>query len=168
MTTVAHCTVQSPVGPLLLAATDQGLVRVAFEMEGFDAVLADLLPRLGTLEEGSNPILEATATQLDEYFAGGRRAFDLPLDHALSSGFRLQVQQALPRISHGTTVTYKQLAGLVGSPTAIRAVATACSTNPLPVVLPCHRVLRSDGSLGGYLGGLDAKRALLGLEGALG
>lgn len=168
MTAFTHRTVPTPVGPLLLAATDTGLVRVAFELEGFDAVRADLAGRLGSPVTGSNPTLDAAATQLDEYFAGSRQGFDLPLDHALSSGFRLQVQQSLPRIAPGSTMTYKQLAELVGRPTAVRAVGTACSTNPLPVVLPCHRVLRSDGSLGGYLGGLDTKRALLKLEGALG
>ncbi|ROR54190.1 methylated-DNA-[protein]-cysteine S-methyltransferase [Luteococcus japonicus] len=168
MTTVAHCTVQSPVGSLLLAATDQGLVRVAFEMEGFDVVLAELAARVGNSVAADDPMLAAAAAQLDEYFAGTRTGFDLPLDHALSSGFRLQVQQALPGIEYGTTLTYKELAELIGRPTAVRAVGTACSTNPLPVVLPCHRVLRRDGSLGGYLGGLDAKRALLELEGALG
>ena len=108
--------------------------------------------------------LDAVATQLEEYFAGTRHAFDLPLDHALSSGFRQEVQCFLPHIGYGRTLTYKEVAAQVGNPTAVRAVGTACATNPLPVVVPCHRVLRSDGGLGGYLGGLEAKTTLLDLE----
>jgi methylated-DNA-[protein]-cysteine S-methyltransferase len=101
---------------------------------------------------------------LEEYFAGRRRSFDLPLDHALSSGFRAQVQRLLPGIGYGRTRTYKEVAELAGNPRAVRAVGTACATNPLPLVVPCHRVLRSDGGLGGYLGGTEAKEALLALE----
>jgi methylated-DNA-[protein]-cysteine S-methyltransferase len=108
--------------------------------------------------------LDAAATELDEYFSGRRRSFDLPLDLSLSSGFRRLVQHHLPEIAYGRTESYKQVAELVGNPKAVRAVGTACATNPLPVVVPCHRVLRSDGALGGYIGGLDAKRTLLELE----
>lgn len=161
---LAYRTVDSPVGPLLLAATERGLVRVAFEREGFDAVLAALAGRIGPRILRGTSRLDAAAGQLDEYFAHRRTAFDLELDHRLSSGFRQAVQAYLPRIGYGHTATYKEVAGNVGNPNAVRAVGTACATNPLPVVVPCHRVLRSDGGLGGYIGGLEAKTALLHLE----
>jgi len=108
--------------------------------------------------------LDAAATELDEYFTGTRRTFDVALDFALSSGFRQVVQRYLSHIDFGHTQSYREVAESVGSPKAVRAVGSACATNPLPVVVPCHRVLRSDGSLGGYLGGLDAKTTLLTLE----
>lgn len=163
---VAYRIVDSPVGPLLLATTDRGLVRVAFENENFEAVLEMLAnkvsPRIMKLPEK----LDAVAFELEEYFVGTRRTFDLPLDHALSSGFRRTVQSMLPSIAFGQTRTYKEVAELVGNPKAVRAVGTACATNPLPVVVPCHRVLRTDGGLGGYIGGLKAKTTLLNLEAA--
>ena len=163
---IAYRTIDSPVGPLLLAATETGLVRVAFEREGFDTVLESLATRVSPRVLQAPRRLDTAAAELDEYFAGTRRAFDLPLDLALSSGFRQVVQRYLPHIGYGHTQTYTEVAETVGSPRAVRAVGTACATNPLPVVVPCHRVLRSDGSMGGYLGGLDAKRTLLELEGA--
>lgn len=163
---IAYRTIDSPVGPLLLAATETGLVRVAFEREGFDTVLESLATRVSPRVLQAPRRLDTAAVELDEYFAGTRRAFDLPLDLALSSGFRKVVQRYLPHIGYGRTQTYAEVAETVGSPRAVRAVGTACATNPLPVVVPCHRVLRTDGSMGGYLGGLDAKRTLLELEGA--
>ncbi|WP_114203915.1 methylated-DNA--[protein]-cysteine S-methyltransferase [Janibacter anophelis] len=163
---IAYRTIDSPVGPLLLAATETGLVRVAFEREGFDTVLESLATRVSPRVLQAPRRLDTAAVELDEYFAGTRRAFDLPLDLALSSGFRQVVQRYLPHIGYGRTQTYTEVAETVGSPRAVRAVGTACATNPLPVVVPCHRVLRTDGSMGGYLGGLDAKRTLLELEGA--
>lgn len=161
---VAYRTLETPVGPLLLAATETGLVRVAFEREGFDAVLESLAQRISPRVLEAPHRLDAAAVELDEYFAGRRHSFDVPLDFALSSGFRRSVQTSLPGIGYGRTRSYKEIAELVGSPRAVRAVGTACATNPLPVVLPCHRVLRSDGGLGGYIGGLEAKTALLSLE----
>lgn len=161
---VAYRTLDTPVGPLLLAATGQGLVRIAFEREGFDAVLSTLAAKVSPRVLEVPRRLDAVAEELEEYFSGTRRSFDLPLDHALSSGFRQTVQRHLPRIAYGRTQSYKEVAELVGNPRAVRAVGTACATNPLPVVVPCHRVLRADGTLGGYIGGLDAKRALLSLE----
>lgn len=161
---VAYRTIDTPVGPLLLAATGQGLVRIAYEREGFDAVLSTLAAKVSPRVLEAPRRLDAAATELEEYFAGTRRGFDLPLDHALSSGFRQTVQRHLPQIAYGRTRSYKEVAELVGNPRAVRAVGTACATNPLPVVVPCHRVLRTDGSLGGYIGGLDAKSALLSLE----
>ena len=161
---IAYRTLDTPVGPLLLAATAQGLVRVAFEREGFDAVLAALASRVSPRMLEAPGRLEEAAAELEEYFTGTRRRFDLPLDRALSTGFREKVQRVLPRIDYGSTRSYKEIAELVGSPRAVRAVGTACATNPLPIVVPCHRVLRTDGALGGYIGGLDAKTALLSLE----
>lgn len=161
---VAYRTFDTPLGPLLLAATESGLVRVAFESEGFDEVLQALADKVSQRVLLAPQRLDAVARELDEYFAGGRRSFDLPLDHSLSSGFRLTVQRYLPRIDYGQTRSYKEVAEFVGNPRAVRAVGTACATNPLPVVVPCHRVLRTGGGLGGYIGGLDAKTALLALE----
>jgi len=161
---IAYTVVDSPVGPLLLAATSAGLLRVAFESEGFDRVLESLSARVSPRILKTPSRLDAPARQLEEYFAGERTAFDLPLDYRLSSGFRQRVQQLLPTIGYGHTRSYREVAELVGNPKAVRAVGSACATNPLPVVVPCHRVLRTDGTLGGYIGGLEAKTALLGLE----
>jgi methylated-DNA-[protein]-cysteine S-methyltransferase len=111
--------------------------------------------------------MDLAARELDEYFAGRRRSFDLPLDWRLATGFRRTVLGALARdVGYGHTASYAAVAALAGNPKAFRAAATACATNPLPVIVPCHRVVRSDGSLGGYLGGVAAKQALLALEAA--
>ena len=163
---VAYTTVDSPVGPLLLAATPHGLVRVAYGVEDHDRVLNDLSHRISPRVLHAPRRLDAAARELDEYFGGRRRVFDLPLDLSLSAGFRQLVQRHLPEIGYGQTRTYGQVAQLVGNPRAVRAVGTACATNPLPVVVPCHRVLRADGSVGGYIGGTGAKEALLRLEAA--
>lgn len=163
---VAYTTVDTPVGPLLLAATPRGLVRVAYASEDHDQVLATLGERLSPRILRAPGRLDAVARELDEYFAGRRRAFDVALDLTLSHGFRRLVQRHLPEIGYGETRSYGQVAALVGNPRAVRAVGTACATNPLPVVVPCHRVLRADGSLGGYIGGADAKTTLLRLEAA--
>ena len=163
---VAYSTIDSPVGTLLLAATPAGLVRVAYDTEDHEGVLDTLSRRLSPRVLRAPRRLDAAARELDEYFAGRRRAFDLPLDLSLSAGFRRLVQRHLPEIGYGQTRSYRQVAELVGNPKAVRAVGTACATNPLPVVVPCHRVLRSDGTLGGYVGGLAAKTALLHLEAA--
>lgn len=161
---VGYTTVGSPLGPLLLAATPKGLVRVAYAVEDHDRVLDTLAQRLSPRLLRAPKRLSEAARELDEYFAGQRRSFDLPLDLSLSKGFRRLVQQHLPEIGYGQTRTYGQVARLVGSPKAVRAVGTACATNPLPVVVPCHRVLRADGAPGGYIGGPEAKAALLTLE----
>lgn len=163
---VAYRIVDSPIGSLLIAATPRGLVRVAFECEDTDDVLAELAGKISPRVLQAPGRLDPVAMELDEYFAGTRRAFGLPLDFTLSSGFRQTVQQYLSNIRYGQTQTYKEVAGHVGNQGAVRAVGTACATNPIPVVVPCHRVLRSDGTLGGYRGGLEAKTALLNLEGA--
>ena len=163
---VAYTTIDSPLGPLLLAATPKGLVRVAYDVEDHDRVLDTLSQRLSPRVLRAPRRLEAAARELDEYFSGQRRVFDLPLDLSLSKGFRQLVQRHLPEIGYGQTRTYRQVAELVGNPQAVRAVGTACATNPLPVVVPCHRVLRADGTPGGYVGGPGAKQALLSLEAA--
>ncbi|MGD9998269.1 MAG: methylated-DNA--[protein]-cysteine S-methyltransferase [Ilumatobacteraceae bacterium] len=163
---VAHRTVDTPVGSLLLAATEAGLARVAYASEGHDRVLADLARRISPRILRHPARLDTVAQQIDEYFAGRRRAFDLRIDWRLSTGFRLDVLQHLRDIGYGSTATYASVAALTGRPRAVRAVGTACATNPLPLVIPCHRVVRSDGSMGGYLGGIDAKSALLQLESA--
>jgi methylated-DNA-[protein]-cysteine S-methyltransferase len=165
---IAYTTVESPVGTLLLAATPKGLLRVAFEVEGLEGVLDDLGRRVSSRVLKSPTRLADATKEIDEYFGRRRRVFDLPLDLSLSAGFRQMVQQYLPRITYGTTESYKQVAAMVGNPKAVRAVGTACATNPLPIVVPCHRVLRTNGELGGYLGGLRAKASLLELEGAVG
>ena len=163
---VAYTTAESPVGRLLLAATPAGLVRVAYDVEDHDRVLDVLAHRISPRVLRAPRRLDAAARQLDEYFSGRRRVFDLPLDLSLSTGFRQLVQRRLPEIGYGQTRTYGQVAELVGSPRAVRAVGTACATNPLPVVVPCHRVLRADGTPGGYVGGPGAKKTLLRLEAA--
>jgi methylated-DNA-[protein]-cysteine S-methyltransferase len=163
---VAYTTVDSPVGTLLLAATPKGLVRVAYDIEDHDRVLETLSQRLSPRVLRAPKRLDAAARELEEYFSRQRRVFDLPLDLSLSKGFRQLVQRHLPEIGYGQTRTYRQVAELVGNPKAVRAVGTACATNPLPVVVPCHRVLRADGTPGGYVGGPAAKTALLSLEAA--
>ncbi len=163
---VAYTTIDSPLGPLLLAATPKGLVRVAYDVEDHDRVLGTLSQRLSPRVLRAPRRLDAAARELDEYFSRQRRVFDLPLDLSLSKGFRQLVQRHLPEIGYGQTRTYRQVAELVGNPRAVRAVGTACATNPLPVVVPCHRVLRADGTPGGYVAGPGAKKALLSLEAA--
>ncbi|MFD7861432.1 methylated-DNA--[protein]-cysteine S-methyltransferase [Streptomyces sp. NPDC059783] len=163
---VAYTTIDSPVGKLLLAATPKGLVRVAYDGEDHDRVLETLGDKLSPRILRAPKRLDEAAREIDEYFARRRRVFDVPLDLSLSHGFRHLVQTHLPEIGYGQTRSYKEMAELVGNPKAVRAVGTACATNPLPIVVPCHRVLRTDGTLGGYIGGLDAKTTLLDLEAA--
>jgi methylated-DNA-[protein]-cysteine S-methyltransferase len=163
---VAYRTVDSPVGPLLIAATPLGLVRVAFAGEGHDAVLQTLSDRISPRLLESPAQLDDVTRQLDDYFAGRRHEFDVPLDWQLSRGFRRTVLNHLATdVGYGTTVSYGSLARLAGNPKAVRAVGTACATNPIPVVVPCHRIVRSDGALGAYRGGPEAKRTLIDLEG---
>lgn len=163
---IAYRTVDSPVGPLLLAATDVGLVRVAYLREDHDTVLQTLADRISPRILHAPARLDTTARELEEYFTGARRTFDVPLDWQLSAGFRANVLHRLPDIAYGHTASYTAVAALAGNPKAVRAVGSACATNPLPVVVPCHRVVRSDGAMGGYLGGVEAKHTLLTLEAA--
>lgn len=163
---VAYRTIATPVGELLLAGTGRGLVRVAFPQQGHDAVLASLAQTVSPRILRAPGRLDTASRQLDEYFAGHRTSFDLPLDFRLATGFRRTVLAHLPAIRYGHTESYAQVAAAAGNPKAVRAVGTACARNPLPVVVPCHRVVRSDGTAGGYAGGPGTKRALLALESA--
>ena len=163
---VAYRTVDTPLGTLLLAATEQGLVRVAYPSQGHDAALAQLAELVSPRILSAPGRLDGVTRQLDEYFAHRRRVFDLPLDLRLASGFRRSVLGHLLEIPYGITESYAQVASATGSPRAVRAVGTACAANPVPIVVPCHRVVRSDGSFGGYAGGPAAKQALLTLEAA--
>ncbi|TDQ01431.1 methylated-DNA--[protein]-cysteine S-methyltransferase [Labedaea rhizosphaerae] len=163
---VAYRTLDTPVGSLLLAATEQGLVRVAFSVQDHEAVLVKLATAVSPRVLEAPARLDQVAHQLDEYFGGKRDRFTVPLDLRLATGFRRAVVEHLPHIRYGGTESYAQVAAAAGSPKAVRAVGTACALNPVPVVVPCHRVVRSDGSMGGYAGGPDAKRTLLTLEAA--
>ncbi|MCW2542330.1 MAG: Methylated-DNA--protein-cysteine methyltransferase [Frankiales bacterium] len=161
---IAYRTIDSPVGSLLLAATPAGLLRVAYARENHQDVLQLLADRVSSRILNAPARLDIVTRELDEYFDGRRHRFDVPLDWRLSAGFRSTVLHRLTDIGYGDTASYADVAQLAGNPKAVRAVGTACATNPLPVIVPCHRVVRSDGSLGGYLGGVEAKRALLALE----
>jgi methylated-DNA-[protein]-cysteine S-methyltransferase len=162
---IAYRTVDSAVGRLLLAATPHGLLRVAFANEGHDLVLQNLSERISPRMLEAPTRLDPIARQLDEYFTGRRHRFDVALDWSLSHGFRRTVLEHLnTEITYGDTASYAVLARLSGSPKAVRAVGTACATNPIPIVVPCHRVVRSDGTVGAYRGGPAAKRVLLDLE----
>ncbi|HEY5274906.1 MAG TPA: methylated-DNA--[protein]-cysteine S-methyltransferase [Acidimicrobiales bacterium] len=163
---VAYRMLDTAVGTLLIAATRAGLVRVAYEREGLDRVLETLAAKVSPRILAAPRRLDTAARQLDEYFAHQRRHFDLPVDLALASGFRRQVLTYLPAIDYGQTASYASVAAAVNNPKAVRAVGSACATNPLPLVIPCHRVVRSDGGTGEYVGGADAKRRLLDLEAA--
>ena len=157
---IRYTTIDSPVGPLLLAAGDDGLQAIEFHES------RHRVRRGADWQEGDHPILRETARQLAEYFAGTRRAFNLPLAPR-GTAFQCEVWTALATIPFGEMISYAQLASRVGKPTAMRAVGAANGRNPLPIVLPCHRVIGADGSLTGFGGGLPTKRFLLQLEGAL-
>ena len=163
---VAYRTMDSPVGPLLLAATPAGLVRVAFERENHDAVLVELSTAISPRVLRSPRRVDEVARQLDEYFAGRRRSFDLPVDLHLSKGFRRAVLTHLLEIPYGGRESYTVVARAAGNAKAVRAAGSACATNPIPLVVPCHRVVRTDGTYGQYRGGPEAKHLLLTMEGA--
>jgi methylated-DNA-[protein]-cysteine S-methyltransferase len=163
---IAYRTVDSPVGTLLLASTPDGLVRVAYEQEGLDEVLQTLSAKVSPRILRAPRRLDPAARQLDEYFGGRRQRFELPVDLSLATGFRRQVLNYLPTIGYGATASYATVAAALENPKAVRAVGSACATNPLPLVIPCHRVVRSDGQAGEYIGGPATKRRLLDLEAA--
>ncbi|HSM38351.1 MAG TPA: methylated-DNA--[protein]-cysteine S-methyltransferase [Candidatus Limnocylindrales bacterium] len=163
---VAYAEMDSPLGRLLLAVTPRGLVRVAYEDEPDEDVLADLAHRLSPRLLRAPKRTDAARRELDAYFAGGRREFDLPVDWSLIRGFAVRVLRATARIPFGEVATYRDVAGSAGSPRGARAAGNALGSNPIPIVVPCHRVVHADGGLGGYTGGLDRKRYLLSLEGA--
>lgn len=162
---VAYATLDGPLGHLVLAATPAGLLRIAYSEPGTDdAVLGDLAARVSPRVLAAPRRLDQARRELDEYFAGRRRRFDLRLDLRLLTGFARRVLSAADAISYGETGTYREVATAAGSPRGSRAAGNALGSNPLPIVLPCHRVLPSGGGLGGYTGGPERKRALLGIE----
>ena len=165
---IAYAVEDSPLGRLVLAATPQGLVTIAYEdfRGGLDPVLERLATRLSPRILEAPARLDAVRRELDEYFAGHRRAFDLALDLRVAP-FHEAVLHELARVPYGSTDTYGALAARVGRPRAARAVGTVMNRNPIPIVLPCHRIVGSNGSLTGYAGGLEVKRHLLELEGAM-
>jgi methylated-DNA-[protein]-cysteine S-methyltransferase len=164
---VAYATADSPFGPLLLARTPRGLVRVGLPNQDADVLLLDLATRVSPRVLESPAQLDQARRELDLYFEGRLTEFDLPLDWQLSKDFRRRVLRAIARIPYGQTRSYTQMATRAGNERAVRAAGSACGTNPLPLVVPCHRVLRSGGALGGYGGGLPMKEGLLRLEGIL-
>jgi methylated-DNA-[protein]-cysteine S-methyltransferase len=164
---IAYTEFDSPVGRLLLAATPRGLVRITFPVEEPEAVLEQLAGSVSPRILESPAKLDDVRRELDRYFEGELQDFDLPLDWQLTRGFYRKVLRATARIPYGQTRSYSEMAKRAGSPRAVRATGSALGSNPLPIVVPCHRVLRSGGALGGYGGGPDVKQALLELEGAL-
>ncbi len=165
---VAYATVASPFGRLLVAQTDRGVVSLGLPNLPDDEFLTALSEGVSPRVLESPAQLDAARRQLDAYFEGRRHAFDLPVDWRLSHGFRGRVLHNVALIPYGDTITYATLARKAGNPRAFRAAGTACGHNPIPLIVPCHRVVRSDGEPGSYGGGPEMKRALLQLEGALG
>ena len=164
---VAYAQADSPFGPLLLAATPRGVVRLAYPNERLEDVLAELAGAVSPRVLESPASLDGLRRQLDEYFEGSRRRFDAKVDWSLTRGFTTRVLRAAARIPYGAVTTYREVAGRAGNDRAYRAAGNALGSNPIPIVVPCHRVLHSGGGLGGYTGGLDRKEFLLRLEGTL-
>lgn len=164
---VAYDSVDSPIGRLLVATTTKGLVRISFHSEAEDLVLDELARRVSPRIVRAPAKVAPVARELDEYFAGRRRDFDLPLDWRLVGPYARKVLRATAKIPFGQVSTYREVARKAGNPAASRAAGNALGSNPIPVVVPCHRVLRTNGTLGGYGGGLDKKELLLRLEGVI-
>jgi methylated-DNA-[protein]-cysteine S-methyltransferase len=162
---VAYAMTDSPFGPLLLAATPKGLVKLSLPGHDPEEALKDLAARISPRVLEAPQRLDETRRELDLYFEGKLTEFGLPLDWQLSRDFRRRALRAIDRIPYGKTRTYTEIARSAGNERAVRAAGTACGANPIPIVVPCHRVLRSSGALGGYGGGLPMKEALLELEG---
>jgi methylated-DNA-[protein]-cysteine S-methyltransferase len=163
---VAYASVDSPLGPLVVAATPRGLVRVAYTEPGSeDNVLEDLAARVSPRMLEAPERLDEPRRELDEYFGGHRKEFDLPIDWSILRGFTLKVLRETARIDFGELRSYAEVATAAGSPRAVRAAGNALGANPMPVVVPCHRVVRTGGALGGYTGGVERKEFLLHLEG---
>jgi methylated-DNA-[protein]-cysteine S-methyltransferase len=164
---VAYAIVDSPFGPLLVATTRRGLVRLAYPNESFDDSLEELARDLSPRVLESPASLGDVRRELDEYFDGTRTRFETKIDWSLTSGFTTRVLQATAKVPFGSVTTYRQVAGKAGNDRAYRAAGNALGSNPIPIVVPCHRVLHSGGGLGGYTGGLPRKEFLLRLEGVL-
>jgi methylated-DNA-[protein]-cysteine S-methyltransferase len=163
---VAYDLVDSPVGNLFVAATERGLCRISFDAEP-EQELDRLAQAFGVRVLRSPKPIDPARRELDEYFGGKRRQFDLPVDVALLADFNQRVLRELARVPYGEVVTYGELAARAARPRAARAVGSVMNRNPLPIVLPCHRVIGANGKLVGYAGGLERKEALLRLEGAM-
>ncbi len=164
---VAHATYDSPLGPLTIVVTDRGLVRLSYPHEAVDVQMQEIADRISPRILAAPARTDPVRRQLDEYFAAERRGFDVPIDWRLVRGFAGNVLRATARIPFGEVSTYRDVAARAGSPNAYRAAGNALGSNPIPIVVPCHRVLHAGGGLGGYTGGLDRKRYLLQLEGVL-
>lgn len=165
---VAYTSVDSPLGPLVVAATPRGLVRVAYaDNDPADDVLEELAARVSPRVLEAPARLDPVLRELDQYFAGDLRRFETPIDWSHLAGFTRKVLRATARIGFGDTGTYRSVATGAGSPRAVRAAGNALGANPMPVIVPCHRVLRTGGALGGYTGGVERKEFLLRLEGVL-
>jgi methylated-DNA-[protein]-cysteine S-methyltransferase len=161
---VAVTTMDSPIGTLLLMATPKGLVRIAFDYENRDEVLGEVATRVSPRILEAPRRLDPVRRELDRYFAGKLRDFDVPIDWSLSGDFARKVLRRTARIPYGSVASYGDVAVGVGTPRGARAVGNALGSNPIPVVVPCHRVVRTGGAIGGYGGGLPRKRWLLTLE----
>jgi len=164
---VAYAPVDSPVGELVAAVTPRGLVRLAYEDGRGDAVLSELAARVSPRVIEAPARLDDVRRQLDEYFEGHRRTFDLGIDWTLARGFTRRVLQSTAKVPFGELATYREVATGAGNAAAVRAAGNALGANPMPIVVPCHRVVRTGGGMGGYTGGVERKEYLLSLEGAL-
>jgi methylated-DNA-[protein]-cysteine S-methyltransferase len=164
---VAYATADSPFGPLLVAVTPAGVVRLAYPDERPDDVLDDLAARVSPRVLESARQVAAVRSELDRYFAGRMRGFRTPVDWSLTAGFGRRVLRATAAIPFGGVSTYREIAAAAGSPSGSRAAGNALGANPIPIIVPCHRVLRTGGGLGGYTGGIDRKERLLRIEGVL-
>jgi methylated-DNA-[protein]-cysteine S-methyltransferase len=165
---VSYAFEPSPVGDLLVAVTPRGLIRLAYNAhEHADDVLDELARRVSPRVLEAPAALDDVRRELDEYFEGGRTSFDIPVDWRLHDGFSRRVLRATARIPFGKLLTYQEVAAKAGSPRGSRAAGNALGSNRIPIVVPCHRVVRSGGKIGGYTGGVERKQYLLGLEGIL-
>lgn len=162
---VAYASVDSPLGPLLAAVTHRGLVRLSYRGEEPGAALQELARAVSPRVLEVPAALDPVRRELDEYFAARRRRFDVAVDWSLTRGFVREVLREVARIPYGAVASYREVASRAGNPRAGRAAGNALAVNPIPIVVPCHRVVRTGGAIGGYTGGLDRKRFLLDLEG---
>lgn len=161
---VAYATVDSPLGPLLALGTERGLLMLSYTDEPVEERLARVAARVSPRILEAPARLDEARRELDEYFTGGRRRFDLPIDWSLISGYARAVLEATSAIPYGGAMSYGEVSAAAGNPRGARATGNALGSNPIPIVIPCHRVLRAGGAIGGYTGGLERKRFLLALE----
>jgi methylated-DNA-[protein]-cysteine S-methyltransferase len=164
---VAYATMESPFGELVVAGTERGIVRLALPRSDHDALLEDLASRISPRVLEAPARLDPVRRELEQYFEGRLMKFSVPVDWRLSAGFRSKVLHQIARIPYGRTLSYGEVAAKAGNPRAFRAAGTACGSNPVPLIVPCHRVVQSSGAVGNYGGGPEMKEALLKLEGAL-